>query len=352
MSRRVKIGLVGTGDIGRLHAQSLRKLPDVELVIAQGRNPDKARQLAGEMGAGLAQNYEAMLKDGSVDAVDLCVPNDLHHEYALAAAGAGKPTLCEKPIALSLEDAREMIEAFETSGTPLMVAHVLRFWPEYAMGRKIIADGSLGKVRSFSARRMLSLLLAVGGSDGWRRSAQRSGGAVLDLQVHDLDYILWLFGQPKGVYSRGVRSEYGSFDHVNTILDYGSDLIVSVESSFLLKGNPVVMDYRAIGDEGSLEFSFIESDFAMHDMHLDRPGQKKSNPPSLVRYRWGRKAEVLAQQPADTVSVAFENEMKAFVGLVRGEKDPAVSHPREALEALRVALASQKSCETGRPIEL
>ena len=352
MAGTVKIGLVGAGDIGRVHALAYANLTDVELVVAKGRNPANAEKLAADVGATVADGYAVVLADESIDAVDLCVPNDLHLEFALAAAHAGKATLCEKPIALTLPDAERIVEAFGARDVPLMVAHVLRFWPEYATGRDIIRRGGLGAVRAFSARRMLSLLRAVEGAEGWRRAAQRTGGAALDLQIHDIDFVLWTFGMPQHVVARGAKSEYGSWDHVYTLLDYDEGPTVSIESSFMLNGDPVTIDYRAVGDDASLAFAFIETDFAMHDMHTDKTEQSRKHAASLVKYQWGRATETLHEQPDDPIMNAFENEMRAFVKLVRGEKDTDIPGPQQAVDALRVSLASLESCKTGKPITL
>ncbi len=352
MASKLKIGLVGAGDIGRVHAQSYQRLDDVELVVARGRDPSRADALAADVGASVADNYEALLADDSIDAVDLCVPNDLHAQYALAAARAGKPTLCEKPIALTLADAEQVVEAFVKNGIPLMIAHVLRFWPEYERGHDLIASGSLGAIQAFSARRMLSLLQAVEGAEGWRRAAQRTGGAALDLQIHDIDFILWTFGMPQRVVARGARSEYGSWDHVYTLLDYTGGPAVGIESSFMLKGDPVVMDYRAVGERASLAFSFLATDFAMHDLHSGDERTSAERPASLVKYQGGQRDEIVMQQPEDPVSLAFDNELRAFVRLVRGDRTVRVPTPAESVNALRVALASLESCETGKIVEL
>lgn len=353
MASRIKIGLVGAGDIGRVHAQAYQRLPDVDLVVARGRNPSKADALARSLGAGLADSVDALLADDSIDAVDLCVPNDLHCPLALAAARAGKATLCEKPIALTLADAEQIVEAFERDSIPLMIAHVVRFWPEYAQAREMITAGDLGDIQAFSARRLISLLQSVEGAEGWRHAPQRNGGAALDLQIHDIDFALWTFGLPRRVVARGVRSEFGSFDHVYTLLEYADGLVVGIESSFLLKGDPVVIDFRAVGRAASLAFSFVSGDFAMHG--LDGGGDaepSRAGPASLVRYSGGRGAEVIREQAEDPVSLAFENEVRAFVQLVRGDQVAGVPTPRESLDALRVALASLESCETGKAIAL
>lgn len=346
-----RIGLVGTGDIGRIHARSLARVPGVQVVIAEGRRPERARSLARELDVTTAPSYDALLSDTSVAGVTVCVPNDLHAPMVVAALEAGKAVLCEKPLALTLEDALAMAETSRRTGHPLATGHVLRFWPEYATARDLLLRGAIGTVQNFSARRLVPLLRAVSGEEGWRHRGERSGGAVLDLQVHDIDFVLWTFGMPAAVTSRGVRSHTGAFDHVYTILEYDGGPLVSVESSFMLQGNPVTMDFRAIGPEGSLAFSYVESDFAMHDIHTDSVEATREPPPSLVLYRWGTPAEVLARQARDPITSMFDAELAAFVAMVRGEPHGLPSLD-DAVNALRVVLATRESCLTGATVRV
>ena len=346
-----RIGLVGTGDIGRIHARSLARIPGVELVICKGHNPSRAEQLADELNDVTADSFTALLADPGVQGVTVCVPNDLHASYTIQALEAGKAVLCEKPIALTMEDAIRMEQAAARTGTPFMVGHVVRYWEDYRKARELIRSGSLGKVQVFTARRLVSLLRAVQGEEGWRHQVDRCGGAVIDLQIHDLDFILWTFGPPALVTSRGVRSHTGAFDHVFTLLEYRNGLTVQIESSFMLQGNPVVMDFRILGSEGSLEFSFIESNFAMHGIEGGMEKIARSSPPSLIHYRWNHPSEPLLAQKDDPVTAIFDAELQAFIGMVRGEPNVEVPTPTEAVQVLRLALVSRESCETGRTIE-
>lgn len=349
----LRIGLVGTGDIGRIHAAALAKLRDVELVVAAGRNPQRAEKLAGEFAGRVCPSFEALLADASIAGVDVCVPNHLHAEFTIAALRAGKHVLCEKPMAMTLDDACLMHRAAEEARRHLMVAHVLRYWPEYALAREQLKHAALGTLRTLTARRLVPLLRAVRGEADWRHDAVRSGGAVLDLQIHDLDFLLWTFGMPARLSSRGVRSATGAYDHVFTWLEYEDGPLVSLEASFMLQGNPVTMDFRALGDEGSLEFAFREANFAMHDIHgAGESASGPAGPASLVRYAWGRPPEILATQPPDPIQPMFDAELADFVRLIQGEAGSVAPRPEESMAALRLALASAESCATHKVIEL
>ena len=126
MEHRVKVGLVGTGEIGQVHARALAELAEVELCIAALIQPEVEQRLAQQYGARLYPSCAAMWDDPSVAAVVLCVPSDLHREYTVQALRAGKHVLCEKPMALTLADADAMLDASRQSGRFLMIGHVLR----------------------------------------------------------------------------------------------------------------------------------------------------------------------------------------------------------------------------------
>src|SRR5262249_37879271 len=166
-------------------------------------------------------------------AVDICVPNDLHREYALKAALAQKHILCEKPIALSLEDAAAMVEAARSAGVLLLIAHPLRFWPEYVRIRYILRSGGLGRWFTITMRRMLSLLISARGEGGWRHSPERMGGAILDLQIHDLDFLYWTFGLPESVYCASVCSADGGRNHNHALFHFPGGMTALVESSYM-----------------------------------------------------------------------------------------------------------------------
>ncbi len=353
MSKIFRIGLVGTGDIGRLHARVLRARPDVELCVCQGVKPGGAESLAREFGGSICTSYTDLLADRRVQAVDICVPNDLHREYVEKAAGAGKHILCEKPIALSLEDAEAMVEAARRAGVFLMIAHPLRFWPEYVKLREVIRSGQLGTCRAVTMRRMLSLLISVSGEQRWRHQPQRMGGAILDLQIHDLDFLNWTFGLPGSVYCLGARSPDGGLNHNYTVLGYSNGMVAMVESSYLLQGDPMVFTAKAICERGTVDYGLHLQHFGMHAMTTGQAaGTGSEDPATLVCYRAGKPPEVLVRQEASVLEAVFTRELAYFVDCAQQRRENTITTPQEAMDALRVALACQESAAMGLPVKL
>ncbi len=344
MNRMVKIGLAGTGEIGQVHAKAHAEVEGAELCIAALIQPDAEKSLAEQYDARLYPSFEALLDDETVDAVDICLPNDLHRQFAAQALKAGKHVLCEKPIALSLDDADAMIEASQHADKFLMIGHVLRFWPEYLKAKEALDAGRVGRPLLFTARRMVSLLVGTRGEQGWRHDPRRSGGAVLDMQIHDLDAFCWFFGAPQAVVSRGIRSADGAISHVFAHLQFPDDKQAFVEASFMMQGNPLDIFFRILGTERSIEYSYHPVDFALHEIETDAPTQPA---PSLMLYEWNRQPEPLYTPQTDSLDIAFREQVRYFAECVRTDTPPAIGTAEQAREALRIALASQESCESG-----
>ena len=349
MSDRTRIGIIGVGDIGGLHAQAAAQLPDVELCIAAGRNRARAHKVATATGAVLVDSVAALLSDESVMGVDICVPNHLHRQFAERAFAAGKHVMCEKPIALTLEDADAMIAAAERADRMLFIAHLLRFWPEYARTKRWIEENPGQRPVLLSARRLVSVLAATTGCDGWRHDAQRSGGAVIDLQIHDIDFFNWLFGEPVRVTSQGARSQDGAVSHVWTVLDYASGVKAFVEASFMLKGNPLIIDFRLLCEDGSVEYSYQPFEFGLHG--LAGEGERQAAP-SLTLYSWGQDAVPIYEPMEDSFPAALRAEFAHFAHCIRHGPDALLVQPQEARRALEVCLAAGRSCAAGRAVGL
>ncbi|MHB8956736.1 MAG: Gfo/Idh/MocA family protein [Pirellulaceae bacterium] len=348
MKRTVKIGLIGTGEIGQVHDQANTAVEGTELCLAALVQPEAEQRLADQYAARLYPGFDALLDDKTVDAVDICLPNDLHRQFAVRALQAGKHVLCEKPIALTLADADAMLDAARQADRFLMIGHVLRFWPEYRTAKEALDAGAVGAPLAISARRMVSLLAGTHGDRGWRHDPRRSGGAVLDMQIHDLDTFCWFFGaRPLTIFSRGLRSPDGAWSHVFTHLEFPGGRQAFVEASFMMRGNPVDIFFRVLGTERSIEYTFNPAAFALHD--IDTP-QGVAAGPSLVLYQWKRSPQSLYVPETESFPLAFRDEVSYFAECIRTGQPPQIGTGDQARQALELALASAMSCETARPV--
>lgn len=184
----MRIGIIGTGAMGKTHAKALQSTPMtlVGFVSRSGHTP-----LAAEFGGRVFATLEEMLPH--VDVVDICTPTHLHLAQAEQAARAGKHIICEKPLARTHDDAARIIQVCKDAGVQLLVAHVLRYFPDYADAQAAIAAGQIGPLREMTLRRAVGI--PKDASTNWFNDMGISGGVLLDLLIHDFDFARWVAGE-------------------------------------------------------------------------------------------------------------------------------------------------------------
>ncbi len=331
----IQVAVIGAGFAGSTHARAYARIPETRVAFVVDQDQARADRLAREVGAVAAANADQALSDPSVDLVDVALPTPFHTEAVTAALGAGKHVVVEKPLALTLAEVDAMLAARAHSGKYLMVGHVLRFWPEYVAMRELLASGRLGRPLAASALRLSNMPQW----SAWFRDPRASGGAVLDLQIHDLDMLNWLFGRPERIYAQGVQDASGGWNHVASQVRYPA-LSASVETSFMMPADyPFTVGFRVVCEQGVVEYRFraggagFESGEPAHSLLLHEPGAPN---------------QPLPCEPAD----AFEREIVYFVRCVRENVAPEVVTPQAARLAVQTCLAARDSLETGRPVDL
>lgn len=333
----LNIGILGAGFMGGTHARAFAGLPDVHVAGVTSRSADRAAALAREVGAEPFTDALALVRDPRVDAVSITLPTHLHREYTTAALEAGKHVLLEKPMALSVPDCDAMIEVAQKNGRILMVAHVLRFWPEYTALVGFLQTGQIGKALSATAQRLAG---PPRWSD-WLLHPELSGGEVLDLHIHDLDTFNWLFGQPRTVYSRGQRSsETNGWDLALTLVDYGAVRAFAEGSALQPLDYPFTMNLCVLCEQGSVEFRSRAG-----GVQVD---SRDAGTNSLLVYEGGGAPYALPVIPGD----GYANQAAYFADCVRSGRAPERGTARQARLAVQTALAARESLETGRVIAL
>jgi predicted dehydrogenase len=326
--------VLGAGFMGGTHARAFAKLPDVQVLGVSSRSADKAAGLAEEVGAEPFTDAMALATDPQVDVVSVTLPTHVHKEYTVAALNAGKSVLLEKPMGLSVEECDAMIAAADESGQILMLAHVLRFWPEYVALVDFVKSGELGKPLAATASR-LSGRPTWG---DWFTNPEWTGGAVHDLQIHDLDTLNWLFGTPKSVYARGQRGAPGGWDHVLTLVDYGEVGCLAEGSVMMPDGYPFTMTLRVLCEKGTVEFTFRAGGTGVETGTGSGTG--------LMIYESGAEPRPLSAPGGD----AFEAEVAYFVECVREKRLPERCTPEQGRLAVKTALAAREALETDQVI--
>jgi predicted dehydrogenase len=312
------------------HAERWRQLP-VELRGFYTPTAARAEQQAREHGGQAFTSLDELLAE--VDVVDVCTPTSDHRQPVIAAAAAGKHIVCEKPLARHIVDAQAMIDACAAAGVRLFVAQVVRFFPEFVRAKEVLDSGELGKVgvvrtvRGGSFPRPLS----------WYGNFERSGGVILDLAIHDIDYLRWLCGEVTRVFARGLTfAGVPATDHVLLTLRFASGAIGHVEASWAYPPGNFRTFLEIAGDEGLLQFDSLAS-----PLTLTMP-QDPGAPAGEVTIPGGLLA------PEDD---PYYRELKHFLDCLDRGDDFLVA-PEDGLEALRIALAAIESERTGQPVEL
>ena len=330
-----KIALLGAGFIAGVHMEGWKRVEGAKVCAFFETNPEKASAFHHTYQIPHYDSFSRLLEKEEVDIVDICLPTFLHREYTEMAASNRKHVFCEKPIALTSEDAEAMKQIWERNKVQLMIGQVLRFWGEYVKTQELITEGAIGEVLSVDAFRLS--LPPTWSVDSWILKPELSGGAAIDLHIHDLDYVNWLLGKPQVVFAQGVRSSQNSWDHMVTVVNYGG-VIAHVEGGWMMRGEfPFTCGFRILGEEGVLEWS------SRAGVNIEERG--KVNP--LVIYRNGETKKEIEVREEDP----YYLELKYFLDCVENNKPIERGTPQQAILALQLALAARSSAEKGETVK-
>ncbi len=244
----IRVGLIGCGFMGRMHCNVYSTLPNAHLVAVADRKPERAEKYGAEFGVPACNSIAEIIANHDLDAIDVCLPTYLHCEATIEAARAGKHVLCEKPMALSLNDCDQMISECEKAGVKLMIGHCIRFWPEYAYLQELVYSKRLGELTSINLTRYGEF--PTWSADNWLADESLAGGGVLDMHIHDTDFALYLLGEPKSSHSAGTIDSRGP-SQVYTNFVY-PNCVAHLQGGWNLpKHTPFKMAFRAIFERGA-----------------------------------------------------------------------------------------------------
>jgi predicted dehydrogenase len=257
MSTTVRIGLIGAGGIAGAHVAGYRLNPET-VTFAAVADPvrESAEKRAGETGAAIYADYREMLADADIDAVDICLPHHLHKDAIVAAAEAGKHILCEKPLCLTPEEAREVSAAVEAAGVTLMCAHNQLFLPAVAKAKELIESGTLGRV--YEVRTTDSFFNDFDLENmGWRAHASTSGGGeLIDTGYHPTYLLLHLAGGSPVEVSAMLATHRLTFmegeDSATVLVRFDNGVIGTIVTSWAYAAADSTERFSAVGELGSL----------------------------------------------------------------------------------------------------
>lgn len=337
--RKVNVAVVGLGFMGTVHIRAYQQIPQARIVAlcAHQRIPvhgvlaDISGNPASAGGINLGKDIkvyrrlEDLLGDPDVDLVDICLPTSLHVPQAVAALRAGKHVVCEKPLARTSAEAREILAAARTARRFFMPAMCMRFWPGWAWLKELKTKKTYGRILAARFRR-------VSGPPGWGRDRYfkggHSGGALLDLHIHDADFVQFLFGRPTSVFSTG-RSRYsGAVDHVVTQYRVPGGVTVYAEGSWLMT-HGFSMSYTVIFERATLDY---DSTRGAEALRLDEEGKRSRFVPCS--------------------GTGYVGELRHMIDSILTNRQPTIITGQDGLSAVEICEAEERSVRTRKEILL
>lgn len=337
--KKIGIGLIGLGFMGSTHfriyqamgnaqvtaladVDAAKRRGDISKVVGNIGNADNSQPL-DLTGIKVYESGLDLINDPAVDIVDICTPTPTHADLIAAALAAGKHVFAEKPFARDLAQAEKIKAAAEKAKTFLNFGMCVRAWPEYRYAYEQFKAGAYGKMRSATFRR-LSPDISGTAWDNWFMDGKRSGGALLDMHLHDTDEVVYFFGRPKAVSASGVNIvSNGAIDHVITIYHFDNDTLVEAEGSWAAtKQTPFEMSFQIICEKAVIR--------------LMSEGFK-------IYWRDGR-----IETPQVEATTGWHKELQYFVDCVQnGVKPDKYQTFENVLDGFKVVMAEQQSVEAG-----
>lgn len=343
---KIRIGLIGLGFMGSTHFRIHRENPaaeivaladveeckrkgDISSVIGNIGNADNSQPL-DLTGVKVYDNAFDLIADPNVDMVDICVPTEYHARIVIAALENGKHVFSEKPLCRNRAESDEIIAAVKKAKTFFNAGLCVRAWPEYDYTARNIKAGTYGKVISATFRR-LSPSIAGNNWQDWFMDGNRSGGALLDMHMHDTDFIRYLLGRPEKVVSFGrtICSHNGGIDHVITVYDYGQGgPLVEGEGSWgAPKTTPFEMTFQIICEKATVRLMAEGFKVYWNDGKIETP-------------------EVEA-------TTGWHKELYYFVDCVKNGTTPDRYQTIDDIrDGFLIALAEQESIEKNAPVTI
>jgi len=329
--------------MGKMHSQCYAASGKASVVAVADVEADRRAEASSKLGCKTYANLDHLLDDVEVDAIDVCTPTYLHEENVLTALKSGKDVFCEKPLSLTNESCDRIVSAAKSAGRKLMVGHVVRFWPDSLVLKPVLDSGRLGRPLWATASRLSAP--ATWAWQGWLSDPKRSGGAILDLHIHDLDFLAWILGRPSKVVAAGIKTATGAYDTAfTTLIGHSSGATSQAVGCLAMpEGFPFTSRMLIVCEKGSILFDATGSPSL-----VIRPSGGADEFPTIPEPQVG---SVEAGGNVSSLG-GYLNEIIYFLDCILEDKQPAMITPEDAGFAVRLCLAATQSAETGMPVSV
>lgn len=249
----VKVAIWGAGKMGQLHGEAYRKIGAAEISCVIETDEEKGKRFSEEFQCDWIRDVSE-LEPGCVDGIDICLPTWLHRCAIEQAARICKWVFCEKPICLDQEEYRAVCRVIQEKKIFLMVGQVLRFWNGYVKARELLRKGMIGTPRFVTCRRRQKMPdWSIG---NWLTDNQKSGGILMDLSIHDVDYLYWILGLPQRVSCEIVRRETTTLHSLLTLQypECSAVVIGSWGMPAAFHNGGLESELEIVGDQGMISY--------------------------------------------------------------------------------------------------
>ncbi len=339
--KKVRIGVIGVRSFGNAHIRGIKANDNAELVAVCDVLEDVAKKASENYGVPYYLDYKELLKNDDIDAVTLALPDQIHREVAIAAMEAGKDVLCEKPMALNLEDCKAMVEASNKTGRKLMVGQICRKTPSFVLAKQMIERGEIGEVYFVESEYAHDYSKKTDAT--WRFDPASPRHPMIGGGCHAVDLMRWLCGDPYEVFAYGnhkILTTWPTDDCTVAIMKFPNDVVGKVFTSIGCK-RKYTMRTVIYGSEGTIIVDNNSETLSLF---------KKENEGS-ENYT----DEIETQTIECRIPVIINNhnvgeEVKDFVECILNDTYPEVNGI-EGGKTVAVCCAIVKSCETGKAEE-
>lgn len=313
--RSVNVGVIGVGAMGQNHVRVYSKIKNVNLLAISDLMKGTLAEVSKEYHTVGYVDYGNVLEMPEIEAVSVCVPTTYHYEVVMSAIEQGKHVLVEKPIAFTLDEAKEMVDAAEDAGVKLATGHVERFNPAVLEAKRLIDKGVIGEVVSASAKRVGPFPPRI-----------KDVGVTIDLAIHEVDIMFYLFDSPvSGVYANmGSRLEKCEFeDHAELMMKFESGTVGVLETNWLTPYKKRQLEI--IGVDGIISIDYIDQTVQVYGKNA-------------------KKVHVTHKEP-------LKEELNSFLSCIVNDEEPKITG-EDGIHALKVVLAAMKSAKSKTPINM
>lgn len=321
--------IVGAGTMGRKHIASYKKIKHVKIAGVVDISKSKLSEVE-KLGISIFTSIEEAVEQlPQIDVVDICLPTHLHKEYVEIAAQFGKHIICEKPLARNLEEASDIMAVCEKYKVRLYVGHVVRFFPFYKQAKKWIDSGKLGDI---SCTRMFRNSLYPTWSN-WYKNHEKSGGLILDLLIHDIDFLLWCYGDVEFVHARrlpttSTNEKAEPIEKVEMTLYFTNGLTAKVSGGW--SQEPFHTHFTIRGSKGELK------------------ADSRKKQMQLLSFDDHREVAFTQDQDNDP----YMDELAHFIECIRRNRDSKLITPKEASQSVALCLKALESLQANEKIQV